>query len=150
MSLLDTRGCRLDDSWWRFAITEGGERTATHLSLALSLLFGVGQLAAGVAVTWWLTKHRSLADRRTFLLLLIALWFAWSGLTEIVVSGMEAAHLLTGLPSLATFTLWRGRADAVLLMVSLGLALALLLHLALRDRPARGANLPRGGSAEKE
>lgn len=72
-----------------------------------------------------------------FVLLLIALWFVCSGLAELLVSGMEASHRLWGTPSVATFALWRGRADAALLWATTLLVLALLVY-PLLQRLLRG------------
>ncbi len=75
-----------------------------------------------------------------FVLLLIALWFVCSGLAELLVSGMEAAHRLWGTPHAATFALWRGRADTALLWATILLVLALLLY-PLLQRLLRGRTL---------
>lgn len=72
-----------------------------------------------------------------FVLLLIALWFVCSGLAELLVSGMEASHRLWGTLSVATFALWRGRADAALLWATILLVLALLVY-PLLQRLLRG------------
>jgi len=66
-----------------------------------------------------------------FALLLIALWFVASGMTELFVSGMETAHDLRGVPSAASFTLWRGRADAALTVASVILVIMFLVALAV-------------------
>lgn len=43
---------------------------------------------------------------------LVGLWFAYSGIAELIVSGMETLRILSGGPSLATFDRWRARVDA--------------------------------------
>ncbi len=58
-----------------------------------------------------------------FVALLAGAWFVWSGGAELFVSGMELAQRLGHGPSAATFTVWRGRADTLLLIVSVALAL---------------------------
>ncbi|MBF6589779.1 MAG: hypothetical protein IVW57_04515 [Ktedonobacterales bacterium] len=108
------------------------------VSLVLSLLFGIGQVVAGVL----LTRHGLLAGRwrraSIFLAMLFGVWFATSGLAELLVSGMEASRQLFGTPGHATFALWRGRADRMLVLVTGGALIAALLYPALvRVRWAR-------------
>jgi hypothetical protein len=105
---------------------------ATNLSLVISLLFGIGQVAGGGAVVWWLLAHRRAGEPRTFVLLLLASWFMCSGIAELFVSGMEFARQVSGQPSVHAFETWRGRANAALLLVTLVLAAALPVYLMVR------------------
>lgn len=111
----------------------GGLFTSSPASLALSLLFGVAQLVVGVAVAFRLLTHARWRQTRLFVLLLVSVWFAVSGLTELFVSGMEAAHGLFGVLTVAEFTLWRGRADTALAGVSLVLALVFVAGLVMQQ-----------------
>jgi hypothetical protein len=74
-----------------------------------------------------------------FVAMLAGAWFVWSGATELFVSGMEVAQHLARAPSPAAFTLWRGRADALLLLVTIaltlvGLGYAIAYRAGLLDR----------------
>ncbi|MGH2517502.1 MAG: hypothetical protein ACRDHP_17770 [Ktedonobacterales bacterium] len=120
--------------------TIGGVPTSSPVSLALSLVFGAGQLVVGAGVAYHLLARSEWRRPNRFLLLLIALWFVASGVTELFVSGMETAHGIAGAPSLAEFTLWRGRADTTLVVVSALLVAVLLSGVVVRriHRIARG------------
>jgi hypothetical protein len=107
----------------------GGTPTTNDVSLALSLLFGVAQLAVGAGVASRLLRRDVWRRRRDLLLVLLGLWFAASGVTELFVSGMEVARQLRGVPSAMAFDLWRGRADGFLLVVSAALVVCLLMAL---------------------
>jgi hypothetical protein len=63
--------------------------------------------------------------RRTgvFVAMLAGAWFVCSGAIELFVSGMEVAQRLVHVPSPAAFALWRGRADTLLLIATIALAL---------------------------
>jgi hypothetical protein len=65
-------------------------------------------------------------------LLLIAYWFICSGIAELFVSGMEFAHQVSGQPPGQAVDMWRGRADAALLLVTLALMAALPVYLMVR------------------
>ena len=82
------------------------------INLILSLLFGVGQIVVGA----FLAVHGRNRWRRAgvFLLMLVGMWLVCSGIIELFVSGMESLQHISGVPDLATFTLWRGRADTAL------------------------------------
>lgn len=86
----------------------------------------------GGVVAWRLLTGAKWRQTSLFLLLLLALWFVVSGLTELFVSGMEVARDIRGTPSAAAFTLWRGRADAALIGVSIMLVAAFLIAFATR------------------
>ncbi len=96
------------------------------MSLALSLLFGVAQIAAGAAVAWRLRPRKPWRSAGPSLLFAMCLWFISSGLIELLISGMELARVEGGGPSAEAFAVWRERADSVLLVVTVLLVLALL------------------------
>lgn len=103
----------------------------SSVNLALSLLFGVGQVVAGSL----LVAHGRKRWRRAgvFLLMLAGAWFVCSGAIELFVSGMESMQRISGTPDRATFSLWRGRADTVL-AVATGLILLVGVIAALSGR----------------
>lgn len=103
-----------------------------EVSLALSLVFAVVQLVAGGVVATRAIRHGGWRQAHRFVLFLIALWFLSSGAIELFVSGMEAGHLTRGVPTVATFALWRARADSLLLWATLLLVLSLLVYPAAR------------------
>jgi hypothetical protein len=92
----------------------------------LSLLFALAQIVAGVFVARRIFFRRLWRKPGPFVLLLIALWFVCSGIAELFVSGMEAVRRLHSGPDAATFNLWRGRADTLLLAATILLFAALL------------------------
>ncbi len=100
--------------------------TGGGVSLALSLLFGVGQIAAGAAVVWRLLPRRPWRSAAPSLLFALCLWFMWSGVTELAVSGMEVARAAGGGPGTEEFAAWRGRADTALWAVTAALIFSLL------------------------
>ena len=115
------------------ARTIGGTRTSSPASLTLSLIFGAGQVIVGGAVAYRLFTHSEWRRLKLFALLLIALWFIASGVTELFVSGMETSHDVRGIPSAAGFALWRGRADTVLIAVSIILVAVFVVAIAVRQ-----------------
>lgn len=86
------------------------------INLALSLLFGVGQIVVGGLFV----VHGRNRWRRAgvFLLMLVGAWFICSGVIELFVSGMESLQRLSGTPDHAAFSLWRGRADTTLVVAT--------------------------------
>jgi hypothetical protein len=118
---------------WRLA-------TSSPLGLALSLLFGAGQLILGGFVALRIARTGRWRVFGQYLLMLVALWFTFSGVCELLVSGAEAARAITTHPSAAAFATWRSQIDGALLVVSVILALALALYpLALRLRASSSA-----------
>lgn len=107
--------------------------TLLPVNLVLSLLFGAGQLIVGGVVALRLIVRSEWRHLNRFVLLLIALWFVASGVTELFVSGMEALRDLRGAPDAAVFALWRGRADTALLAVSGVVIVALLAVLGIQQ-----------------
>lgn len=99
------------------------------ISLALSLLFGVGQVLVGGGFAWHGATHRRWRRPGVFLVTLVGAWYFCSGLIELFVSGMETLQRLIGTPTAATFTLWRSRADNVLLVWTIGLVILGLVYL---------------------
>ena len=106
-------------------------RTGQRLSinLAFSLLFGCAQLAIGPLFVYRIFIRGIWRSPKWFLLLIIAAWFAMSGVVELFVSGMEVFHSATGHPSARGFATWRGRADTTLAVYSCVLLVALLAFL---------------------
>src|SRR5262249_44936853 len=120
-------------------------------SLIGSLLFAVAQLAGGGWVVAWGARGGRWRRTGAFLLMLLGAWFFWSGATELFVSGMELAQRLRGVPTAATFAAWRSRADTLLVLVTVALALAGVLFLALRRAGALGPGPHReGGDVGRE
>lgn len=107
-------------------MAHGGDAMSFDVSLALSLLFGVAQIALGGAVAVGLVRRGRWRTLSGYVLLLIALWFPFSGLGELIVSGLEVVRRLTATPSAATLVLWRGRVDTSLAALTIALLVALL------------------------
>lgn len=105
---------------------------SSNLSLALSLLFGLAQIAVGSAVAVGLVRSGRWRSPSGYVLLLIALWFPFSGIGELIVSGLEVARQLTATPSAAMLALWRGRVDAGLIAVTIVLFAALVAFPVVR------------------
>lgn len=96
-------------------------QSVSPINLALSLLFGVGQIVVGAL---FVTHGRSRWRRAgVFLLMLVGAWFVCSGVIELFVSGMESVQRLSGVPDHAAFSLWRGRADTALAVATVALLL---------------------------
>lgn len=96
-----------------------------RLSLALSLVFGAGQVVVGIAlVVHGVRQGRWRGGGTLYLATLCGLWLVASGLAELLVSGMVSAHTLIGMPGAPTVRLWRARADTWLLLVTIALCAA--------------------------
>lgn len=97
---------------WQPGTFRGTMESISPVNLALSLLFGAGQIVVGGL----LVRHGRTRWRRggVFVMMLAGAWFVCSGIIELFVSGMEALQRISGVPDHATFSLWRGRADTVL------------------------------------
>jgi type IV secretory pathway VirB2 component (pilin) len=91
------------------------------INLALSLLFGVGQIIVGGALV--LNGRRQWRRAGVLLMMLAGTWFVCSGTIELFVSGMESVQRLSGVPDSATFSLWRGRADGLLALATVAILL---------------------------
>ena len=106
--------------------------TALPVNLILSLIFGIGQIVIGGLVARHSSGRGLWSDTRRFLLLLVSLWFICSGFLELFVSVMETVERFGGYFPTPAFNLWRGRADTVLLLVSLVLLACLLAYAILK------------------
>lgn len=108
------------------------------VNLVLSLIFGLGQIVVGgLLIAHGRSRWRQAS---IFLLLLAGTWCICSGAVELFVSGMESVQRISGVPDHATFSLWRGRADTVLvvatgLIVLAGVAGAVSGKLSWRRNP---------------
>ncbi len=108
------------------------------INLVLSLLFGLGQLVVGAWLAWYPLTPARRGQWRIAVLLFVGLWLMVSGAIELFVSGMETGQHLAGAPSMATFTLLRGRADTLLFGATAILAIGALAYpLAVRWRERR-------------
>lgn len=124
---------RHDERRWRETAT------GTILSLVGSLIFGALQLGVGGLLVLHGSRERRWRRPGVFVAMLAGAWFVWSGATELFVSGMELAQRVAHAPGAATFALWHGRADTLLLIVSLallviGIAYAVAYRTGLLDR----------------
>lgn len=100
------------------------------IDLLGSLIFGVGQLAVGVFLVAHGAREHRWRRLGVFIAMLAGAWFVTSGVAELVVSGMEMAQRLGHGLSASTFNLWRGRADTLLLVVTLILVVVGLIYVA--------------------
>lgn len=110
---------------------------APPAALAISLLFGVGQLAVGALLVGRGLRDGRWRRLRGYVVMLLGVWLACSGLVELYVSALALASLGWGLPTPRDLDRWRQRADAILLGATGLLALLLLLYPAwwrLRSR----------------
>jgi hypothetical protein len=122
----------------------GRRRSATSPAISLigSLIFAVGQLVVGGLLLAYGVREQRWRRAGVFVAMLAGAWFVWSGATELFVSGMEVAQRTVHTPSPAAFALWRGRADTLLLVVTIalalvGLAYAIALRAGLLERLGR-------------
>lgn len=82
---------------------------------------------------------------------LVGLWFAYSGIAELIVSGMETLRVLSGGPSSATFSLWRARVDTGLMYWTVALVVVAVVYSALhRWRRWRGMHRAPAGLGGEE
>jgi hypothetical protein len=102
---------------------------SSTIGLALSLLFGVGQVVVGGGLMWHGGTRGRWRRFGVFVAMIIGAWLFCSGLVELFVSGMESLQHLSGRPDATTFVLWRSRADIVLLVWTVVLAVAGLGYL---------------------
>lgn len=108
------------------------------INLALSLVFGVGQIVVGAWLAWYPLTPARRGQWRIAVLLFVGLWLIVSGSIELFVSSMEASQRLAGVPSATTFALLRGRADGVLFLASAVLVVGAFSYpLAVRWRARR-------------
>lgn len=111
-------------------------------NLYLSLAFGVGQVIIGAAMALFVTRKRRWQKMTHALLAFIGIWFAFSGITELIVSGAEVLARTGHTFSPAEASHLRAQADqafliASLLLLTIGAAYLLLARLWLSHRPSK-------------
>lgn len=97
--------------------------------LAISLVFGAGQVVVGSALAWRGLGHGRWRHAAPFVMALIGLWVVCSGVAELIVSGLEAIAQGWHTPTARAVAAVRQLADAGLLVVAGLLAVALGLYL---------------------
>lgn len=110
-------------------------------NLYLSLAFGAGQIIVGAAMALFVTRKRRWQKMTLALLAFIGIWFAFSGITELIVSGAEVLARTGHTLSLASASHLRSQADqafliASLILLALGAAYLLLARLWLKRQPS--------------
>lgn len=113
-------------------------------NLYLSLAFGVGQVIIGAAMALFVTRKRRWQKMTHALLAFIGIWFAFSGITELIVSGAEVLARTGHTLSPAEASHLRAQADqafliASLILLTIGAAYLLLTRLWLNRPPAKSA-----------
>ncbi len=106
------------------------------MSLALSLLFAVGQVLLGGIVALRIARSGRWRTVAQYVLMLVAVWFIASGVCELLVSGMEMARHVSGHPSATAFAAWRSQIDLALVIVTCGLVVLVALFPLARRLPA--------------
>jgi hypothetical protein len=108
--------------------------SVSPINLALSLLFGVGQIVVGALfIAHGRNRWRHAG---VFLLMLVGAWCICSGVIELFVSGMESLQRLSGVQDRVAFSVWRGRADTAL-VVATGVILLIGVVVVLSGRLSR-------------
>lgn len=97
--------------------------------LAISLVFGAGQVAVGGALVWRGLRRGRWRRVAPFTMALIGLWLMCSGIAELIVSGLEATARGWHAPAPQTVSVVRQTADTGLLGAAVLLAGALALYL---------------------
>jgi hypothetical protein len=128
--------CEFGRMRWREAAT------GATLSLIGSLIFAVAQLGVGGLLVAHGSREKRWRRAGVFVAMLAGAWFAWSGATELFVSGMELAQRVARVPSPAAFAVWRGRADTLLVvatvvLVLIGMGYAIAQRAGVLDRLSR-------------
>jgi hypothetical protein len=108
----------------------------------LSLVFGCGQVVLGTLVARRIVGTRRWPPVGAYLLLLISLWFVCSGVGELIVSGLEAAHRAVGIPDVVTFARWRGMVDGLLIGATSLLVVALAAYPVMCRARTRMRRMP--------
>jgi len=100
------------------------------VTLLMSVAAGLGQLGLGILflARKSLRQHSQRAVRAGNVWL--ALWLTASGLTEVVVTGLDVWRNLTGQPDLRDALAWKSRADAFLFWASLAIVAGFIVSLA--------------------
>ena len=92
------------------------------MALVISFIFGLAQIAAGIALVRRLLASRRWTHQNSMIGALAGIWLLVSGGGECLVAGAEALHQ-------AGVTQLRGNVDAVLLGVTVALFIALGAYL---------------------
>jgi branched-subunit amino acid ABC-type transport system permease component len=116
----------------------------TLTNLYLSLAFGVGQVVIGAAMALFVTRKRRWQKMTHALLAFIGIWFAFSGITELIVSGAEVLARTDHTLSPAQASHLRAQADqafliASLMLLTIGAAYLLMARLWFNRQPAKSA-----------
>lgn len=97
--------------------------------LAISLIFGAGQVMVGGALAWRGMGQGRWRRAAPFAMALIGLWVVCSGVAELIVSGLQAAAQGWHTFAAQTVDAVRHTADAALFVTAVLLAVALGLYL---------------------
>ena len=113
-------------------------------NLYLSLVFGAGQVIIGAAMALFVTRKRRWQKMTHALLAFIGIWFAFSGITELIVSGAEVLARIAHTLSLAGASHLRAQADqafwiASLILLTIGAAYLLSGRLWFHRQPSKRA-----------
>ena len=113
-------------------------------NLYISLAFGAGQIIVGAAMALFVTRKRRWQKMTLALLAFIGIWFAFSGITELVVSGAEVLARTGHTLSITSASHLRAQADqafliASLILLALGAVYLLLARLWLKRQPSKNA-----------
>ena len=113
-------------------------------NLYLSLAFGIGQIIIGAAMALFVTRKRRWQKMTHALLAFIGIWFAFSGITELIVSGTEVLARTGHTLSSAQASHLRAQADqafliASLLLLTIGAVYLLMARLWFNRQPAKSA-----------
>ncbi len=97
-------------------------------NLILSLVFGAGQIVVGGGLAWYGLAPARWRQWRAILAGAVGMWFFVSGISELIVSGMELSQRLGDGPSVAVFAQTRGLADGALFTATGVLAVGLVVY----------------------
>ena len=111
-------------------------------NLYLSLAFGIGQIIIGAVMALFVTRKRRWQKMTHALLAFIGIWFAFSGITELIVSGAEVLARTGHTLSSAQASYLRAQADqafliASLILLTIGAAYLLSVRLWPRSQPSK-------------
>lgn len=119
-------------------------------NLYLSLAFGAGQIIVGAAMALFVTRKRRWQKMTLALLAFIGIWFAFSGITELIVSGAEVLARTSHTLSIASASHLRSQADQAFLIASLILLASGAAYLLLARRWLKRQPSSRSVSAAEE
>ncbi len=111
--------------------------SASTLSLAISLVFGVGQCVVGAALLVRALRAHNWQRPAIFVSGILGAWAICSGIAELLVSGLAAFSLTSGSTAPSALAGVRHLADTALLVASALLALPLLVYPFWRRLRAR-------------